>query len=79
MSFHSFHQFIAMGGFASYVWTAYGMALFVLVLNLILPIVRRRQLLRKLKQHSERKPAAATSVGVYTNQTSKNPQEEVRV
>ena len=36
-----------MGGYAFYVWTAYGAAFVVLALNLAAPIVRRRRLLRE--------------------------------
>ena len=35
-----------MGGYAFYVWTAYGAAFVVLALNLAAPIVRRRRLVR---------------------------------
>ncbi|QSA96067.1 heme exporter protein CcmD [Methylococcus sp. EFPC2] len=55
----SLEQFFHMGGYAFYVWTSYGLALTVLILNLVLPLVRqgavRRQLARKPKQ-SARNP-----------------------
>ena len=35
-----------MGGYAFYVWTAYGAALLVLALNLAAPLVRLRRLAR---------------------------------
>ena len=37
-----------MGGYAFYVWTAYGAAFVVLALNLAAPIVRRRRLVREM-------------------------------
>lgn len=39
-------EFLHMGGYAFYVWTAYGAALVVLALNFAAPIVRHRRLLR---------------------------------
>ncbi len=43
------HEFIAMGGYASYVWTAYGLSALVLALNTVLPIAREKRLLRELR------------------------------
>ncbi len=39
-------EFLAMGGYAAYVWPAYGLALVVLIANAVLPHRRERQLLR---------------------------------
>lgn len=45
-------EFFGMGGYAFYVWTAYGITLIVLVANIILPMIQRKQFLRRqiLKQ-----------------------------
>ncbi|HET9123176.1 MAG TPA: heme exporter protein CcmD [Acidiferrobacteraceae bacterium] len=43
-------QFIAMGGFAVYVWTAYGFALAMLLGNVLLPLRRRKRVLRELRR-----------------------------
>ena len=40
-------EFLHMGGYAFYVWTAYGAALVVLGLNVAAPIMRRRRLVRE--------------------------------
>ena len=40
-------EFLHMGGYGFYVWTAYGAAFVVLALNLAAPIVRRRRLVRE--------------------------------
>lgn len=40
-------EFLHMGGYAFYVWTAYAAALVVLALNLAAPILRRRRLVRE--------------------------------
>jgi heme exporter protein D len=40
--------FLEMGGYAFYVWTAYGITLLVLVANILWPVLQRKQLLRQL-------------------------------
>lgn len=40
-------EFFAMGGYAFYVWASYGLTLVVLVVNIIVPIMRRRKFLRQ--------------------------------
>ena len=49
-------EFLRMGGYGLYVWTAYGAALVVLALNLAVPIVRRRRLVRELGGNSAPRP-----------------------
>jgi heme exporter protein D len=48
----SLQAFFAMGGYAFYVWTSYGICLVVLLANVIIPIRQRQQFLRQqaLKQ-----------------------------
>jgi heme exporter protein D len=41
-------EFLDMGGYAFYVWTAYGLGLIVLLANLVEPIRRERKLLREI-------------------------------
>ena len=43
----SVQEFFAMGGYAFYVWTSYGLALIVLLANIIIPVVQRKQFLVK--------------------------------
>ena len=45
-------EFIQMGGYGFYVWTAYGIATLVLIINVVVPVFQRRQFLRQqaLKQ-----------------------------
>ncbi|MDE2196468.1 MAG: heme exporter protein CcmD [Gammaproteobacteria bacterium] len=50
----SWHEFISMGGYAAFVWPAYGIALVVLAVNALLPGRRQRQLLRELRQRAPR-------------------------
>ncbi len=45
MKFESMADFIGMGGHGLYVWLAYGIALAVLLLNVVQPLRQTRQLL----------------------------------
>lgn len=49
-----FESFLDMGGYARFVWPAYGLTLIVLLINLVLPIVRERRLLRRLSERHRR-------------------------
>jgi heme exporter protein D len=60
----SLTEFFHMGGYAIYVWSSYGLALLVLMMNLILPIIRRRKLIasfarRERREHREQRQKAA--------------------
>ncbi|WP_044870358.1 heme exporter protein CcmD [Pseudomonas sp. LFM046] len=46
MSFSSFSDFLAMGDHGLYVWTAYGISLVVLVINVAMPLIARRRYLQ---------------------------------
>jgi heme exporter protein D len=43
----SWHEFLAMGGYGFFVWTSYGIAFVVLILNIIIPIVQRKQFFKR--------------------------------
>ncbi|MGH8503867.1 MAG: heme exporter protein CcmD [Gammaproteobacteria bacterium] len=43
-------EFLYMGGYAFYVWSAYAVFVVVLTANLIYPLRRRRRLLRELSK-----------------------------
>lgn len=43
--------FFAMGSYGAYVWSAYGLAALVLILNVILPLRRRRRLPQQLREY----------------------------
>ena len=47
MNFNSFSEFLAMGHHGLYVWTAYGICLAVLALNVAAPILARKCSLQK--------------------------------
>ena len=43
-------RFFDMGGYAVYVWSAYGLVVTVLVVNVAGPLLRQRHLLRQLSE-----------------------------
>lgn len=53
----SWESFLYMGGYAIYVWPAYGVTTLVLVLNIVLPVLQRKQLLRQLTIKQKRSTA----------------------
>lgn len=50
-------DFLNMGGYGFYVWSAYGVTFLVLVVNAVLPVLRERQLRRELARRARRGPA----------------------
>lgn len=47
-------EFFAMGGYAFYVWTSYGITFAVLLVNILLPVLQRKTLLRSLALKQQR-------------------------
>jgi len=45
-------EFFHMGGYASYVWSAYGLVLVVMLANFVVPIQRMRQVRRDLARRA---------------------------
>ncbi|MHB1516308.1 MAG: heme exporter protein CcmD [Acidiferrobacteraceae bacterium] len=43
-------RFFAMGGFAVYVWSAYGFAAVVLTLNVVIPLRQRKTILKRISR-----------------------------
>jgi heme exporter protein D len=43
-------QFFAMGGYGFYVWSSYGLAALILILNLYLPLARRKTVRHRLRE-----------------------------
>ena len=50
----SLNEFFHMGGYAFYVWTSYGIALVVLLLNALLPLRQRKKLLSGIARAARR-------------------------
>jgi heme exporter protein D len=46
----SWSDFFAMGGYAFFVWTSYGLTLLVIVLNIIMPIAQRKKVISRVKR-----------------------------
>jgi len=46
------HHFFAMGGYGSYVWSAYGVAAVILLANIIAPLKKWRALRNSRHPHS---------------------------
>ncbi|MEO7073220.1 MAG: heme exporter protein CcmD [Rhodanobacter sp.] len=49
--------FLAMGGYAAYVWPAYAIFFIVLVADSVVPTVRRRRALREIRAQMARHDA----------------------
>lgn len=49
------NEFFAMGGYAFYVWTAYGITALVLVANILIPWQRHRATRRELALQKRRR------------------------
>ncbi|RKF20445.1 heme exporter protein CcmD [Alginatibacterium sediminis] len=54
MHFDSFSDFLAMGGYAFYVWLAYGISAASLIVLIINSVVSRRQLFRSIATQNRR-------------------------
>ncbi len=50
----SWHEFFTMGGYAAYVWPAYGITAVVLIANATLPGRQQRSLLKELRRRDLR-------------------------
>jgi heme exporter protein D len=57
MSGSSLSTFLAMGGYAAYVWPAYGVFFVVLLIDWLAPQIRRRRLLRDVRGRMARQDA----------------------
>ena len=55
LQFSSLADFLAMGKHGVYVWSAYGITLIIVVLNLVVPLLKRRDLLLEIKRNENRK------------------------
>ena len=50
-------EFFHMGGYGFYVWSTYGLAFVVLVLNFIIPLFREKKLLQSIaKKNKSKRP-----------------------
>ncbi|KLV10976.1 MULTISPECIES: heme exporter protein CcmD [Photobacterium] len=54
MHFDSFSDFLAMGGYASYVWSSYGISMAALIWILVSSLRTKRQLAAEIKNKMAR-------------------------
>ncbi|MCI0667358.1 MAG: heme exporter protein CcmD [Methylococcaceae bacterium] len=54
-------EFFAMGGYAFYVWTSYGIALVVVAFNIIQPLIQQKRALRAIRRRRQRHRPQATT------------------
>ncbi|CAH0525230.1 heme exporter protein CcmD [Vibrio hippocampi] len=54
MHFDSFSDFVAMGGYATYVWSAFGITLLAMILLLISSLRRKSKLLQEIRNRIDR-------------------------
>lgn len=54
MYFESLSDFFAMGGYASYVWSAFGITFLAMIILLVLSVRRGKQLLNEVQAKIER-------------------------
>ncbi len=47
-------EFLHMGGYAFYVWTSYGIALVILLVNIVAPLRQRKKLLSDIARANRR-------------------------
>ena len=46
----SWSEFFDMGGYAFFVWTSYGIAFLVVVLNIVMPVLHRKKVINRVKR-----------------------------
>lgn len=51
------NEFLAMGGYAFYVWMSYGLAASVTIAMVALPVLKERRLLREIARRAHREGA----------------------
>ena len=52
-SFDSFSDFLAMGGYATYVWSAYGFFVVILIFNIWQPMLARKRYFKHLLKREQ--------------------------
>lgn len=57
----SWSEFFNMGGYAVYVWGSYGLALVMVVANIVMPLIERRRVIARVKRAIRRETARQQS------------------
>lgn len=55
IQFHSIHSFLQMGGYAEYVWPAFSIVILIGALNILIPVLQRKQFMRELQRRRQAK------------------------
>jgi heme exporter protein D len=63
IQFDSLGDFLNMGGYAFYVWTAYLFWAVVLGTSLVMPLLDRKRVIKLLKARMQREEAASGQIG----------------
>ncbi|PKM11884.1 MAG: heme exporter protein CcmD [Gammaproteobacteria bacterium HGW-Gammaproteobacteria-3] len=50
----NWQDFWAMGGYAFYVWMAYGLTLVILVINIVIPVWQRKRFIQQIRNRQKR-------------------------
>jgi len=50
----SWSEFFHMGGYASFVWSSYGLALVMVVFNIVSPMIERKRVITRVKRAIKR-------------------------
>jgi heme exporter protein D len=61
MYFSSFEEFLMMGGHGLYVWLCYGVGFLVLMICFLSPIIKKRTILKELRQVQRREQVQTSS------------------
>jgi heme exporter protein D len=61
MYFSSFEEFLMMGGHGLYVWLCYGAGLLVLMICFVSPLLKKRAILKELRQIQRREQVQHTT------------------
>ena len=48
------NEFLQMGGYAFYVWSAYGISLIILLINVYLPLQREKKIIQYISEKNRR-------------------------
>jgi len=50
----SWSEFFHMGGYATFVWTSYGLTLVMVVANIVSPLIERKRVISRIKRAIKR-------------------------
>lgn len=50
----SWSEFLHMGGYATFVWSSYGLALVMVVFNIVSPMIERKRVISRVKRAIKR-------------------------